>query len=161
MSELEILREGLAILGRALPSLNDVVGQYLKELDSAIEGQQVSCPECNSARHTCPGCGTSVEHGKVACPECGAKEYPVQRTTWSRVVAGDQVAAPNGQYYPVVEAADAINKTLVAIEVKSGVINRYKRVPGEGVMVRRGAQGRAMDIFAAAGFDVTALSSTE
>lgn len=43
----------------------------LRELLKAIQALVYACDGCNYGRHTCPGCGTSVEHaGTGVCPQC-------------------------------------------------------------------------------------------
>lgn len=44
------------------------------ELEQRIWELITSCPQCNTDRHLCPGCGTDVGHGETACRGCESGE---------------------------------------------------------------------------------------
>lgn len=70
------------------------------ELRVAIDELIISCPDCNTDRHTCPGCGANLPHGDVACGDCIPDErHDVVRRrwvlrTWRDVRADDVVRMP-------------------------------------------------------------------
>ncbi len=42
----------------------------LTALGTATYALSVACPQCNTDRHLCPGCGESVSHVDVVCADC-------------------------------------------------------------------------------------------
>ncbi len=42
----------------------------LNVLRDATHRLILTCSQCNTASHACPGCGADVQHGDVACPIC-------------------------------------------------------------------------------------------
>lgn len=50
------------------------------------------CQQCDTATHTCPGCGDSVEHGQIACAMCSPYRVLVTGSrTWDDVTTIAQV----------------------------------------------------------------------
>jgi hypothetical protein len=45
-------------------------------LRQAVHTLIFTCPECNTDRHTCPGCGENIGHGDHACAICSAPPTP-------------------------------------------------------------------------------------
>lgn len=76
---------------------------------------------------------------------------------WADVQPGDQVQAPNGQWYPVdsVARTGAVMKVLLVMPTGSTV--GTSRNADDTVLTQRGDTGKAVDMFAAAGMTLEAI----
>lgn len=80
-------------------------------------------------------------------------ERPEIPSTWGQVCAGDQVLAPDGVWYKV-DAWSRTGEQVSTLIVVNGE-NVPTGMPAAGkVMVRRGPEGKAVDVFAAAGIEL-------
>lgn len=79
--------------------------------------------------------------------------------TWSAVVPGDSVKAPNGQWYPVDSISRIGNALTVLLKAPTGALIRSTPPIASEVEVRRGATGQAVDIFRAGGLELETIKS--
>lgn len=77
-------------------------------------------------------------------------EVPEIAATWGQVSPGDHVKAPNGEWYEV-DSWSRIGQQVKALLKVNGRNVGTMQDAATPVTVRRGAEGRALDVFAAAG----------
>ena len=80
----------------------------------------------------------------------GEPALPEVERTWSEIVPGDEVQAPNGAWYKV-DATARMGREVHAQLIVNGKAVTSKRPASGTVMVRRCEAGRAVDMFRAAG----------
>ncbi len=74
---------------RAIPG-RDRDAKLTIELEAVIWGLIVSCPQCNTETHTCPGCGAWLAHGET---DCGEHDEPQPEPVSASLVATAELSA--------------------------------------------------------------------
>jgi hypothetical protein len=80
-------------------------------------------------------------------------ERPLLALTWAQVHAGDEVLAPDNQWYKVDSWSRTGDRVAVLIVVNGDKVPDSMPA-ASAVMVRRGPEGKAVDVFAAAGIEL-------
>jgi len=141
MTELEaarLLLAGLRLLADAVP----------------IESEQHSV-----LVHWCGMQAESVTLLESDAPPWNSEPAPAVERPWSEVSPGDEVQAPNGQWYRV-DAWARIGKQMKIVLIAPGGTKAHSSPLSDAVVpTRRGATGQAIDIFRAGGLDLEQIRS--
>jgi hypothetical protein len=92
-------------------------------------------------------------------PPWNPEPQPTTERPWSQVSPGDEVQAPNGQWYPVDSWARIGEQVKVLLVGPDGTKIPSAPKASATVPTRRGTTGQAIDIFRAGGLDLEQLGS--
>lgn len=88
-------------------------------LRQAVHALIFACPECNTDRHTCPGCGDNIGHTETACTVCSdpPRWYP---RTYADVCTGDTI-----RHTSTAPPARVLSCSIEARHVKDGGTGKH------------------------------------
>lgn len=135
MAELEAVRTflaGLDMLGDRLPIESEAHSLYVAERSTWVNYLE-------TLEQDSPPWSTDPDETEIP---------------WSQVMPGDQVKAPNGQWYGVDSVA-RLDVSRMSVLLVGGIKSTPKAQ--DKVLVRRGDAGRAVDVFRAGGLELEVI----
>lgn len=99
-------------------------------LRQAVHELIFACPECNTDRHTCPGCGDNIGHTETMCLCCEREQLPYEvpineepqwyPRTYADVCTGDTI-----RHTPTAPPAKVLSCSIEARHVKNGGTGKH------------------------------------